>query len=383
MSAELNNSDISLIIADSNDPQSLDDMTSQAKVIISTVGPYLKYGEPLVKSCVAQGTDYIDLCGEMIFVRQMKDKYQQQAKQTGARIVSACGFDSLPSDLGVHYLQQQAMKKHGKICHNVSMKVKAIKGGASGGTIASMVALMSLASDDKTIKKQVVDPYLLMDDNKPTVRQRSLQTAKFDANHKRWQAPFIMESTNTRIVHFTNYLSDFAYGKDFKYEEMMWYPNTLKGRMIAINTALFLAGFYKAVSFKKSRQLLTKYVLPKAGTGPSEHMQETGFFDLRFYGYATDEDRKNQQPLICTKVTGQKDPGYGSTAMMLAQAGLCMAFDIDKDADKQSNEKTHEQTNEKTHEKILSGGFYSPAIAMGDQLIERLIAHAMVTFEVL
>ncbi len=362
LSTKLNNPNISLIVANSNDEKSLDDMCSQTKLIISTVGPYLNYGEPVVKSCVTNGTDYIDLCGEMIFVRQMMDKYRTQAEQTGARLVSACGFDSLPSDLGVHYLQQQARAKHNQVCHNVSLKVKAIKGGISGGTVASMVALMSLASDDKAMQKQIADPYLLMDNNKPSVKQTPLHTAKFDPYFKKWQAPFIMEATNSRMVHFSNYLSDFAYGKDFRYEEISWLSNSLKGRIMATNTAIMLGGFYKAVSYKKSRQLLTKYVLPKAGTGPSKEQQETGFFDLRLYGYADDTSKKANQPLICVKVTGQKDPGYGSTAMMLAQAGLCLAFDIDK--------------------QTLGGGFYSPAFAMGDKLIEHLQAHAMVSFEV-
>lgn len=361
---ELDNPDVGMIIANSDDPASLDAMASQTRAIISTVGPYNYYGEPMIKACVENGTDYVDLCGEMTFVREMINKYEDMAKQTGARIVSTCGFDSLPSDLGVHYLQKNAIATFGEPCKNVSLKVKAAKGGMSGGTLASMVAMMSLASDDPTVKAQFMDPYVLVDEpHKPTTTQVLHTNAKFDTTHKRWQTPFIMDPTNSRVVHRSNYLSDFAYSKDFKYEELMWLPNNVKGKVMAKGIAKTLGIFEKAVDNKTWRKVLRDHLLPKPGTGPSVKAQESGYFDFRFYGYADDDARKNDEVKMVAKVTGQKDPGYGATGMMLSQACLCLALDVSKDD--------------------VGGGFWSPAFAMGDKLITRLTNHAMMTFDII
>ena len=162
---------VDIIIANSNDEASLDEMTKQAKVVISTVGPYLKYGEPLIKSCANNGTDYVDLTGEAIFIKDMMDKYQDTASQSGARIVNSCGFDSIPSDLGVYFTQQQAEKQFDEVCEKIHMRVKAAKGGLSGGTVASMATIFEEVGKDKSRRKQVANPYLLNDDaDTPNVR---------------------------------------------------------------------------------------------------------------------------------------------------------------------------------------------------------------------
>ena len=348
---------VAIIIANSNDEASLDAMTKQTQVLISTVGPYLKYGEPLIKSCAQNGTDYVDLTGEAIFIKDMLDKYQDTAKQSGARIVNSCGFDSIPSDLGVYFTQQQAQDKFNQACETIHMRVKAAKGGVSGGTIASMGTIFEEVGEDKARRKQVANPYLLNDDtDAPTTRQKNISKPEYDDDHKRWLAPFVMAVINTRIVHRTNQLLSYEYGREFKYDEAMWMQDGVKGKLMSYGLSAGLLGFASAMMFKPSRELLSKHVLPKSGSGPSKSEQENGFFDIRFFGTTTKQDT------ISTKVTGDRDPGYGSTSRMLAQSALCLAQDVSQDA--------------------VAGGFWTPATAMGDKLIQRLEEHAGLSFEI-
>ena len=350
-------SKVDIIIANSNDSASLDEMTTQTQVIISTVGPYLKYGEPLIKSCSTHGTDYVDLTGEAIFIKDMMDKYQDAAKKSGARIVNSCGFDSIPSDLGVYFTQTKAEEKFGEACDVIHMRVKAAKGGLSGGTIASMATIFEEVGKDKSRRKQVANPYLLNDDtDAPNVRQDNVSKPKYDSEHKRWLAPFVMASINTRIVHRSNQLLGYEYGRGFKYDEAMWMKDGVQGQLSSYALSAGLFGFATAMMITPSRELLSKHVLPKSGSGPSKEEQKNGYFDIRLFGQTTKKDTIN------TKVTGDKDPGYGSTSRMLAQAALCLAQDVSKEA--------------------VGGGFWTPASAMGDQLLTRLEEHAGLSFEV-
>lgn len=350
-------SKVDIIIADSKDVASLDKMTEQTQVIISTVGPYLKYGEPLIKSCAENGTDYVDLTGEAIFIKDMMDKYQDTAKQTGARIVNSCGFDSIPSDLGVYFTQTKAEEKFGEACNVIHMRVKAAKGGLSGGTIASMATIFEEVGQDPSRRKQVANPYLLNNDKEaPNVRQTNISKPEYDSEHKRWVAPFVMANINTRIVHRTNQLLDYEYGREFKYDEAMWMKDGVKGKLSSYAMSAGLFGFATAMMIKPSREFLSKHVLPKSGSGPSKDEQENGYFDIRFFAQTAGEET------ITTKVTGDKDPGYGSTSRMLAQAALCLAQDVSKED--------------------VSGGFWTPASAMGDKLLMRLEEHAGLSFEV-
>lgn len=352
---QVGNSELPFIIADSEDADSLNEMAAQAQVIISTVGPYLKYGEPLIKACAENGTDYVDLTGEALFIKDMLDKYQQTAKDSGARIVNSCGFDSLPSDLGVLFTQNCAQKAHGEYCDTINMRVKAAKGGLSGGTVSSMATIFEEIAKDKSLRKQLANPYILNDDAKrPNVRQENVSLPQWDADNERWVAPFIMASINTRIVHRSNQLRDYQYGRDFKYDEAIWLPAGLKGRLMSYGMTAGIAGFAASMMFKPSRDLLNEHVLPKPGDGPSKSEQENGYFDIRFFGYTN----KNHQ--VLTKVTGDKDPGYGSTCQMLAQSALCLLQDISKEQ--------------------VAGGFWTPAAAMGETLIERLQNHAGLEF---
>ena len=351
-------STVDIIIANSDDAASLDAMTEQTQVIISTVGPYLKYGEPLIKSCVDNGTDYVDLTGEAIFIKDMMDKYQEAAKQSGARIVNSCGFDSIPSDLGVYFTQKQAEAKFDSACDVIHMRVKAAKGGLSGGTIASMATIFEEVGQDKSRRKQVANPYLLNDDkDAPNVRQSNVSKPEYDNEHKRWLAPFVMASINTRIVHRSNQLLGYEYGREFKYDEAMWMKDGLKGKLTSYALSAGLLGFATAMMITPSRELLSKHVLPKSGSGPSKEEQENGYFDIRLFGQTANKDS------ITTKVTGDKDPGYGSTSRMLSQAALCLAQDISKEE--------------------VSGGFWTPASAMGDKLLARLEEHAGLSFDMI
>jgi short subunit dehydrogenase-like uncharacterized protein len=348
--------DLPVILADSADDKSLDQLCLQTRVIISTVGPYALYGEPLIRACVANGNDYCDLTGEAYWIRQMIDKYQDQAKKSGARIVNCCGFDSIPSDLGTYFLQQTAQKRFASYFNQVKLGVKAMKGGASGGTIASMIEMLIAAKANAKVRKAMANPYLLCPPGHThKLRQKRLKGAAFDKDFQCWSAPFVMEGINTRVVLRSHGLQSMPYGDDFSYGEVMLTGKGGKGRIRGLSLSLGLGAFVMGAFITPLRKLMQKFLLPKPGEGPSEQEQLNGFFDIRILG-------KNDQHSLLVKVTGDRDPGYGSTAKMLGQSALCLAFDIDKSD--------------------LSGGFWTPATAMGDQLIQRLSNSAGLTFEV-
>lgn len=342
---------------DAADESALQDMCSQAKVIISTVGPYALYGEPLIKVCVETGTDYCDLTGEIQWVYKMIQKYEAQAKESGARIVHCSGFDSIPSDLGVFFLQQQAQEKFGQPCNNVKMRVWKFKGGASGGTAASLVNAVKEATSDPAVRKQMADPYsICTPDYRPSHRQPDVKFAEKDKDFGVWVAPFIMAGINTRVVQRSHSLLNQAYGENFTYDEAMSTGSGAKGAFKATQLAMGLGALMLGVALKPTRGLTAK-IFPEPGDGPSPAEQKAGFYDLRFHGTTADG-----QTLV-TKVYGDRDPGYGSTGKMLGQTGVCLAFDTPKDA--------------------FPGGFWTPASLFGDRLIKRLSDDAGLSFEVL
>lgn len=347
-----------LIVADANQPEQLDALCRQTQVVLTTVGPYDFYGEPMVKACVENGTDYVDLTGEVQWIQRMLHKYEARAKETGARIVHCCGFDSIPSDLGVHFLQQNAREKFGAPCVRVKGRVKAAKGSLSGGTIASMLNVAQKAAGDRELRKTLADPYALCPDNAVNAaRQPDVKSATHDPDFGVWLAPFIMATINTRVVHRSNALLEGAYGSDFQYNEAMIVGRGAKGWMSAQGITAAMGAFMVAAVIKPTRWAMEKLFLPEPGEGPSREAQEKGFFDIRFHG------RTKNGEEIRTKVTGDKDPGYGSTAKMISEAALCLAQDTPRE------EKP--------------GGFWTPATAFGDRLIRRLQSKAGLTFEVL
>ncbi|MFO8141751.1 MAG: saccharopine dehydrogenase NADP-binding domain-containing protein [Marinobacter sp.] len=345
-----------IILADAADDDALAAMCRQTRVVISTVGPYALFGEPLVKACVATGTDYCDLAGEVQWIRRMVERYEEQAKQTGARIVHCCGFDSIPSDMGVWFLQQQAEELFGQPCQDVRMRVKVAKGGLSGGTVASMINVAKEAGADPKLRKELANPFSICPEgHRSKARQPNLKTAEYDKDFGVWLAPFVMGAINTRVVHRSNAMQNARYGMEFTYDEAMMTGKGPKGRLTAYGITAALGAFLTASAIKPSRWVVEKLV-PKPGEGPSPEDQENGFYDLRFIG------RTQDGKTIITKVTGDRDPGYGSTAKMLGEAGLCLAFDTDE---------------------TTKGGFWTPASALDGKLLDRLTSKAGLTFEVL
>jgi short subunit dehydrogenase-like uncharacterized protein len=345
-----------LVVADATDEVSLRKLCASTRVVVSTVGPYALHGEPLVKACTESGTDYCDLSGEVQWIRRMVQRYEATARNSGARVVHCCGFDSIPSDMGVHFLQRRAMKQLGAPCRRVKMRVKVMRGEFSGGTVASLMNVVKEAAADPALRKELADPYSLCPaGSAPKVRQPEVRSAEFDADFGAWVAPFLMSGINTRIVQRTSALSEQAYGADFTYDEAVLMGRGLPGRFAAIAMAAGLSAFMLAAAIRPSRAALERFVLPKPGEGPSPDAQRAGFFDLRFLGTTADGRQ------IRTKVTGDRDPGYGSTGKMLGQAAACLALDVDKVA--------------------KPGGFWTPATIFGDRLIGRLISHSGLTFD--
>lgn len=357
--AKINQPELTTIIADAHDESAIKIMCEQARVIISTVGPYSLYGETLVKVCSESGTDYCDLTGEVQWISRMLKKYEDSAKASGARIVHCSGFDSIPSDMGVYFTQREANKDLGEYCNNISMRVKAAKGGASGGTIASMINITEEAIKDPSLRKDLMNPYLICPEEYTSkVRQFDTRKPTFDTNFNGWTAPFVMAAINTRIVLRSNALLNGLYGADFKYDEAMLVGKGFKGRLTATAIVAGLGGFFIGAALKPTRWALEKFILPKPGEGPSPKAQVEGYYDIRFMG------KTPSGKTIRTKVIGQGDPGYGSTSQMLGQVGACLALDNELLADKQ-------------------GGFWTTSTLLGDRLIERLEKDANLKFEVL
>lgn len=354
--------DLDTIIADVNDAAAIKALCEQTRVVVSTVGPYALYGEAMIKACVETGTDYCDLTGETQWIKKMIDSYQDQAVQSGARIVHCCGFDSVPSDMGVYFLQQQALKQWQAPATQVKMRVKSLKGGASGGTVASLINVIQEAAADPALRKELVNPYLLTPKNHGfNARQHYVKSAEFDQDFDAWIAPFVMSAVNERVVHRSNALAGNAYGDQFTYNEAMLTGHGWKGRSRAYSLVAGLGAFMLGAANKRSSQLMERYLLPKAGEGPTPEQQRTGRFDLRFIG------KSATGQTIRTKVTGDRDPGYGSTGKMLGQAALSLVLD-------------HHDQQQKTGRQ---GGFWTPATMFDQRYVERLKQHAGITFEVL
>jgi len=348
--------DVEQIVADAEDTDAMHELAASTRVVASTVGPYALYGSPLVKAVAEAGTDYCDLTGEPQWMRAMIDAHQDAATASGARIVHACGFDSIPSDLGVWFTQQQAIEQFGQPCTSIALRVKAMKGGASGGTIASGLNMVEEMRNDPELRKMLGNPYALAPaDMRSGPKQPNVMRPQLDSKSGEWVGPFIMAAANTRVVQRSHALLGRPWGDGFEYDEAMLMGGGPIGAIKATAVAGGMAGFAGMASLGPTRKLLGR-LLPEPGEGPSEDAQEAGFFDLRLYGETGDGDK------IITKVTGDRDPGYGSTAKMLAESSLAF-LDLVRSE--------------------VGGGFWTPATAFGDVLIDRLIEHAGLTFDVL
>jgi len=329
--------DTPLLIADSGDPASLRAMVARTRCVISTVGPYQHFGGQLVAACVEFGTDYVDLCGEPLWMRDMIAAHEDPARRSGARIVFSCGFDSVPFDLGVKFLQDAARERFGSTCPAVHGRVRAMNGEFSGGTAASLGATMTRLVNEPELGEALADPFCLSGTFRGP-KQPVDNAVREDNLLGQWLAPFIMAVINSKNIHRSNLLMGHPYGEDFCYDEMTLAGSGEDGR----KTAELLA----------SLNPLTGKNTPAPGSGPSREAREAGNYDLLFVGTTRD----GQQ--IRASVAGDMDPGYGSTSKIISEAAVCLVAECPE----------------------LAGGVYTPAPAMGQKLIRRLQAHAGLTF---
>ncbi|MFO7558976.1 MAG: saccharopine dehydrogenase NADP-binding domain-containing protein [Desulfobacterales bacterium] len=349
---------LSLLVGDAADEDFLDGMTKNTKVVVSTVGPYAKYGSQLVAACAANGTGYCDLAGETQWMRRMIDSHQKDAEASGARIVHSCGFDSIPSDLGVLFLQHEARKHFGAPFTQVKLRVKSMRGGLSGGTIASILNFAEEARRDPEVVKIAKNPYSLAPEGmRSGIRQHNVSSVEYDEDAGSWIGPFLMGGVNTSVVHRSNALMNYPWGKSFEYNEAMMMGRGFMGAFRAATLTGGLGVFLLSALFAPTRFLMNRIFLPQPGEGPSPEQRENGFFNMHLIGKNADGDR------LRVIVTGDRDPGYGSTSKMLGESAVCLLKEIPG--------------------KDLKGGFWTPSTAMGQKLIDRLIAHAGLTFNII
>ena len=301
-------------------------MTSISRLVISTVGPYLKFGEALVESCVKNGTHYCDLTGEVPFIRKSIDAFDIKAKKNNCRIVHSCGFDSVPSDIGVLLLQMDSLKRFDKPCDEVNLYVRSIRGGLSGGTIDSMISIFKYMGSNPGHRKLLKSPFSLnpRESLKNNTWQPILKSVKWDDDIQRWLCPFIMAGFNSRIVMRTNAITDYRYGIDFKYSEVSSYKKGLSGFLKAVVMFIGLVLIQISLKVRPLLWFLRKFFLPSPGEGPSKEIRDNGFFKLDIIG-SMDNIKK-----IRFTVTGEGDPGYSATARMITESALSILLDQDR-----------------------------------------------------
>ena len=327
-----------LIVADADDPASLAAMAARTRVVLTTVGPYQLYGEPLVAACAKAGTDYADLCGEPAWMREMIDNYDAAAKASGARICFSSGFDSIPFDLGVLMLQQEARKRFGAPAPRVKGRVRAMKGTFSGGTAASLTETMKAVAKNPKLIGLLNDPFALTPGFEGPEQPKGL-VPHYEDDLGKWAAPFIMATINTKNVHRTNFLLGHPWGQDFRYDEMMLTSPGEAGKAAAHAVVELLKNPFGAKP-------------PKPGEGPSAEEREAGHYDVLFIGDMPDGRT------IRYGVKGKYDPGYGSTSRMLAETGMALL------------------------ESEVPGGVGTPGAFLGEALVRRLEEHAEIRFGV-
>ncbi|TWC05290.1 short subunit dehydrogenase-like uncharacterized protein [Bradyrhizobium macuxiense] len=332
--------DTPLILADASDAASLKAMLAQTKSVISTVGPYQLYGNELIAACVESGTDYFDLCGEPVWMRQMIDKHEAAAKASGARIVFSCGFDSVPFELGAFFVQEEAKRVFGAPAARVKGRVRDMRGTLSGGTAASAKATFDAVAKDLSLVAILNNPFALTPGFEGAKQPRGSKPA-YEEDLQSWTAPFMMALINTRNVHRSNMLMGFPYGKDFIYDEMVLTGPGEKGE----------ANAKKVMALNSEK---TGPSAPKPGEGPSKEERENGRYDLLYLAVAPDGR------MVRAGIKGDRDPGYGSTSKMISECAICLLRDTPD----------------------VAPGFWTPGAAMQGKLIKRLVDHAGLTFEV-
>ncbi len=341
-----------LIVADSKDGAALAELAARTTAVATTVGPYRQYGMELVEACAAAGTHYADLTGETLFMNETVERFDAPAKASGARIVHSCGFDSIPSDIGVLVLHEAA----GELT-DTTLVVRRIRGGVSGGTIASLKGMIDDVKRDRSLAKVMGDPYALSPDRaaEPELGDEAdLRGAEHSEELDTWFGPFVMATVNTRVVRRSNALTDWAYGRRFRYREVMDFGSGIVGRAKALGAGGGMAALTAGLALPPSRYALDR-VLPGPGSGPKDELVREGFFVIEIHARTPASER-----WVC-RVEAQGDPGYGATAVMLGQSALCLARDGERLPDR--------------------AGVLTPATAMGTVLADRLRAAGQ-TFDV-
>ncbi len=337
-----------LIVADASDAASMAALAESTTAVATTVGPYAKYGMPLVLACANAGTSYADLTGEVLFVRDSAAAAHDTAVRTGARIVHAAGFDSIPSDLGVQLLHEQVTADGEGTLGDTALLAVSMKGGVSGGTIDSLRTQLDVVKADRSLRKVVADPYALSADRTTeteTAADKDVMVPTRDALLGRWVAPFVMGPYNTRIVRRSNSLLDHAYGPDFHYREVMSVGTSALAPVLAGGVTAGLGALVAGMALPPTRALLDR-VLPKPGAGPSPKAQAAGHFRVEITTQTSTGAR------YVATVAAKGDPGYAATAVMLGESALCLGTD----------------------ELASPGGVTTPAVAMGSLLAARLRA---------
>jgi len=325
-------------VADGLDVPALDKIVPEASSVAALAGPFAIHGRELAAACARHGTDYCDITGEVPFARELIDRHDARAKESGARLVPFCGFDSIPSDLGVHALQKWVREKTGEPCASATFVLVRARGGVSGGTAASAMNLMEEASRDPKVAKMMNDPYALAGTEGPS--KDASGAKKLDEG---WTAPFFMDTVNSRVVHRSNALLGFPYGRDFKYEERMVVGRGVSGFVRATVMSTGMAIGPRALSIGPIRALAKRFI-PAPGEGPPKEQREGGSFDVHVVG------RNARGEVVGTcKISGAGDPGYTGAAKMVVESALCLSRDAQG-----------------------AGGVSTPAAAMGDALILRL-----------
>ncbi|MGK5680666.1 saccharopine dehydrogenase family protein [Actinoplanes sp. URMC 104] len=345
------------VVADAADGEALSRLAASARVVITTVGPYLRYGKQLARACAEAGTDYVDLTGEVVFARESIDGNHEIARRTGARIVHSCGFDSVPSDLGVHVLAQRVAADGAGELTDTTMVVTSLRGGVSGGTVDTLRTQLDVVRDDRRLRRIAAGPYSLSPDRaaEPDLgRQGDVATVRGADVHPRLRgtlAPFFMASYNTRVVRRSNALRDWRYGRRFRYRELMSVGASPLSPLLANGVRLGLGALVAGMMLPPTRFVLDR-VLPKPGSGPDERVQRDGHFTCDFFTTTTTGAR------YTARFRANGDPGYAATAVMLAESALALVYD--REALPPSD-----------------GGVLTPATALGDALVTRLRAAGM------
>ena len=329
---------VGIFEVDSEDQSSIDVLVENTKCVLTTVGPYQLYGDKIIRTCISSGTDYVDLCGEPGWMHKIINECSNDASKSGARVIFSCGFDSIPFDLGVLFVQEKTMEKLSRYAPSVRGRVRAMNGEFSGGTAASMKATMASLSQNPELLNVLINPHALCEGFQG-IQQEDDTKPKYDEDLQTWVAPFFMAPINTKNIHRSNALMGHKYGESFMYNEMWISGPGDEGKAIAD----MIAGTNPIAGDDA----------PKPGEGPSREKRENGNYDILFCADVDDE-------IIKASVTGDMDPGYGSTSKMITESAICLIKDVPD----------------------LEGGIYTPASSLGTKLIRRLEANAGLTFKI-